>query len=88
MEAVDIEVFTNLIVGFQMVKKRDYTIKLGQLVIIIESSQPRTQWQKGVITKVFTSKDGQIRSVQFKTPTGTIKRPASKLADLIMGKKL
>lgn len=57
-------------------------LKIDDLVLVCELNQPRSQWQKGRVTKVFQSKDGQVRCAEIKTSTSIIRRPASKLAVL------
>ncbi|XP_075157911.1 uncharacterized protein LOC142231178 [Haematobia irritans] len=66
----------------RMTKWRNKTdpIKIGDLVLILESSVPRRQWLKGRIIKVFPAKDGQIRFAEIKTISGVKRRPVSKLA--------
>ncbi|XP_036346995.1 uncharacterized protein LOC118756332 isoform X1 [Rhagoletis pomonella] len=57
-------------------------LKVNDLVLICDTMQPRSQWQKGRVTRVFPAKDGQIRFAEVKTAGGVLRRPASKIAVL------
>ncbi|XP_037943341.1 uncharacterized protein LOC119676179 [Teleopsis dalmanni] len=57
-------------------------LQSGQLVIICDSSLPRSQWKMGRILDVITAKDGQVRNANVRTSHGIIRRPAAKLAAL------
>ncbi|XP_036347224.1 uncharacterized protein LOC118756578 [Rhagoletis pomonella] len=60
-------------------------LKVNDLVIICDPAQPRSQWQRGRVTKVFPTKDGQVRVAEVKTITGVLRRPATRLAKLTIG---
>lgn len=53
-------------------------IKEGQ-VVLIETEGKRINWPMGIITKVFTGKDGVNRSAEVKTSTGIKSRPVQRL---------
>ncbi|XP_013888252.1 uncharacterized protein LOC106535729 [Austrofundulus limnaeus] len=53
--------------------------KVGDLVLILHESTPRSQWPLGLVTDVNIGTDGLVRSVQVKTLTGTYTRPIHKL---------
>ncbi|XP_055923385.1 uncharacterized protein LOC129953880 [Eupeodes corollae] len=57
-------------------------LKVNDLVIICDHNQPRSQWQKGRVTKVVPAKDGHIRIAEVKTANALLRRPANKLAVL------
>ncbi|XP_055922143.1 uncharacterized protein LOC129953216 [Eupeodes corollae] len=57
-------------------------ISIGDVVIVVDKQFPRNQWPKGVVTKVFPGKDGQVRSALVQTSSGCYTRPATKLAIL------
>ena len=59
---------------------------VGDIVVIVDDTQPRNRWPKGVITEIFPAKDGQVRSVLVKTSTSTYVRPVAKIAVLDVGK--
>ncbi|XP_030386687.1 uncharacterized protein LOC115633383 [Scaptodrosophila lebanonensis] len=54
-------------------------IKVDDLVIIMDESTPREKWKRGRITKLYPAKDGQIRNVDIRTATSSLRRPVSKL---------
>ncbi|XP_036330280.1 uncharacterized protein LOC118742367 [Rhagoletis pomonella] len=61
-------------------------LAVGDLVLVCDSSQHRSRWLMGRLVKVFPGKDGQVRSAEVQTKTGTFKRPACILAKLELGK--
>jgi len=60
-------------------------LKVGDLVIVCDSTLPRGQWLKGKIIEVHRSKAGQVRSAKVQTKNGILTRPATKLAALTVG---
>ena len=58
------------------------TVKIGQVVLIHEDLVPRAKWKLGLITELYKSNDGKIRSVKLKTAKGETNRPISKLYPL------
>ncbi|XP_075154899.1 uncharacterized protein LOC142228371 [Haematobia irritans] len=42
---------------------------------------------KGIVTELYTAKDGQVRSVKVKTTSSTYERPVTKIAILDVGKR-
>ncbi|MCP4460192.1 MAG: hypothetical protein GY816_19535 [Cytophagales bacterium] len=55
---------------------------VGQVVLIKEKT-PRNQWKMGLITEVLPSKDGYVRSVILRLPSGaTTRRPVKLLCPL------
>lgn len=57
-------------------------IRVGDIVVIAEESQPVRYWPKGKIIEVYEGSDGQVRSAKVKTCYGTYRKPAVKLAVL------
>lgn len=51
-------------------REKSKKVKIGDIVIILDSSQPRSHWLKGRIVNVFPAKDGQIRVAEIKTTCG------------------
>lgn len=62
-------------------------LEVGDIVLIVESSTPRNTWRKGKILDVIPGRDGHIRSAVVQVNTGTLSRPASKLAVLDVNKR-
>ena len=49
-------------------------IKIGTLVVIKEDNLPPMSWKLGRISAVHPGKDGVIRAVTFRSPSGVYKR--------------
>ena len=62
-------------------------ITAGDVVIIIDETQPRGNWPKGRILETIISKDGQTRKAIVQTSTGIYERPTVKLAVLDVHQK-
>ncbi|XP_036344587.1 uncharacterized protein LOC118753817 [Rhagoletis pomonella] len=60
-------------------------LQANDLVILCDSTLPRSQWVRGHITQVFPAKDGQVRTVEVRTKSGLLRRPVSRLAKLEVG---
>ena len=60
--------------------KGEFTV--GNVVMIREDECPRLQWPLGVVQKVFTGRDGLVRSAEVKTTRGVFVRPIQRLHDL------
>lgn len=56
------------------------TVQIGDMVLIVDENLQRGEWKKDIISKVYPSKDGKIRSAEVKTARGTYMRPVVKLA--------
>ncbi|XP_036340426.1 uncharacterized protein LOC118749754 [Rhagoletis pomonella] len=65
-------------------REKAFPLQLNDLVLICEPSLPRSHWQKGRVTKVFPTNDGQVRVADVKTSSGLLRRPATRLARLIV----
>ena len=64
--------------GFTQRKKwnnDEENLKLGDVVLMIESNQPRGQWLLGRVHAVHTVQDGVVHSVDVQTKHGICKRP-------------
>ncbi|XP_075167653.1 uncharacterized protein LOC142239764 [Haematobia irritans] len=59
----------------------------GDVVIIVDDNLPRNSWPKGILTELYTAKDGQVRRVKVKTTSSTYERPVTKIAILDVGKR-
>ena len=64
-------------------KNSGLTPKVNDLVII-HAKDPRLQWRKAVVTKIFPSSDGQVRKCQVQTATGQTIRAVRDLYPLEM----
>ena len=51
-------------------------LKLGDVVLVMDSNQPRVQWLLGGVHAVHTAQDGIVRSVDVKTKHGVCKPPS------------
>ena len=58
-------------------KKRN--LRVNDLVLLVDATQPRGHWNLGRVTKVFFGADGLVRTAEVKTKTSTFVRPISKL---------
>lgn len=57
-------------------------LRVGDLVVVIDSSLPRGTWPRGVVEVVYSGTDGKVRSADVRTATGILRRPVTKLAVL------
>lgn len=55
-------------------------LKVGDVVVVVDPRSCRNTWPKGVVVNVYPGKDGRIRTVDIKTKTGVLTRPAARLA--------
>ena len=51
-------------------------------MLIAADNVRRYNWNMGLITKLYPSADGVVRSVELKTATGTLRRPVQRLCAL------
>uniref|UniRef100_A0A453YZM1 Endonuclease n=1 Tax=Anopheles gambiae TaxID=7165 RepID=A0A453YZM1_ANOGA len=54
-------------------------IEVGDIVLIVDGGA-RNQWKRGIVERVVSGADGRIRQAWVRTNTGTLRRPAAKLA--------
>ena len=62
--------------------KPQHDIEEGDLVIIADEQHSPNLWLKGVVTTIFKSPDGAVRSAVVKTKLGAFRRPWQKLVIL------
>ncbi|XP_026666969.1 uncharacterized protein LOC113463933 [Ceratina calcarata] len=60
-------------------RETEMPMKVGDIVLILDNNVERNQWRKGVIVKVFSGTDGQVRVAEVRTANGIFKRPTRKL---------
>ena len=56
------------------------SVKIGDLVLVVDYGSPRGPWPLGRIVRVFPGHDIVVRSAEVKTKFGLMKRPVVKLA--------
>lgn len=54
-------------------------MKVNVLVLVSESTEPRSRWLLGRVIKVFPGKDNRVRVAELKTKNSTLIRPIHKL---------
>ena len=59
--------------------KKGSSLKVGNIVLLIDDLSPRNTWKKGVITRTFPGTDNVIRVLEVKTSNGFLKRPCRKI---------
>ena len=57
-------------------------IKVGDVVLVIESDIPRRHWKLGRIEAVYPGRDGLVRLVDARTGGVVKRRPVSRLSPL------
>ena len=57
-------------------------IRIGELVLVCETGLPRGVWPLALVEQVFTSKDGNVRSVLLRTKVNTLHRPITQIVPL------
>jgi len=62
--------------------KSSANLQPNQIVLLKDDSTNPLQWPTAIITDVHPGRDGRIRVVTVKTPTGTYKRPISKICPI------
>lgn len=55
---------------------------VGDLVLICDVNQSRSQWRRGRVTSTTVGTDGRVRMAEVQTSTGLLRRPVTKLAVL------
>ena len=53
-------------------------LNVGDVVLLVESTQPRGKWLLGRVQEEHKGKDGVIRSANVKTKLGNFVRPTNK----------
>ena len=54
-------------------------MKVGDIVLIVDSNAPRNSWLMGVVQETIPDSSGFVRQVKVKTQTNTLVRPIDKL---------
>ena len=54
-------------------------LRINDLVLLVDTTQPRGHWHQGRVTKVFFGADGLVRTAEVKTKASTSVKPISKL---------
>jgi hypothetical protein len=54
----------------------------GDVVVIADNQSPRNLWPRGIITKTYPGRDGQVRVADVRTKQGLYQRPVTKLCRL------
>lgn len=54
-------------------------LRVGDFVLLLNEDTPRTLWPRGLVSEVFRSGDGLVRSVQVKTKSRSFVRPVNKV---------
>jgi hypothetical protein len=60
-------------------KTKQQNLAIGDVVLMIDSNQPRGQWKLGHIIKTFPGEDGLVRVVEVQADTGIYKRAVHRL---------
>lgn len=63
--------------------KARQNVAIGDLVIIVDNSAPRSSWPLGRVTETMADSKGLVRRVRLKTQTGLMERPIDKLCLLL-----
>ena len=54
-------------------------LQVNDLVLVVDSIQPRSHWNLGRVTKVFPGRDSLVRAAEVKTKSSNYVRPITKL---------
>ncbi|XP_043241030.1 uncharacterized protein LOC122391301 isoform X1 [Amphibalanus amphitrite] len=57
-------------------------LEVGSPVLVHEEGTPRLKWDMGVVTRVFSGRDGLVRSAEVRTPGGLRTRSVQRLHNL------
>ena len=41
-------------------------MRVGDIALVSDDNAPRNDWKRGIVTEVFVSRDGYVRSVRLK----------------------
>ena len=58
------------------------SLAVGDVVVVVDSNQPRGQWPRGRLEAVHPGSDGIVRVADVRTKSGLYRRPVVKLAKL------
>jgi len=57
-------------------------VEIGTVVLVLDPTFTRNNWPKGIVSKIYPGKNGQVRVVNVRTNSGIIKRPVCKICVL------
>ncbi|KAH8349457.1 hypothetical protein KR059_000690, partial [Drosophila kikkawai] len=57
-------------------------IAVNDVLIVVDETNKRNSWPKGIVADVYCGMDGHVRSAVVRTTEGFVSRPAVKLAKL------
>ena len=63
--------------------KRRENLSVGDIVLIIDNSIARSQWNMAIVENIYPGKDGLVRSARIRSKIGIYDRPITKLCLLI-----
>lgn len=58
------------------------SVKVGDVVLVSDTNQPRNVWPRGRVIKVCAGSGGVVRVVEIKTASGTLRRPVTRIVVL------
>ncbi|XP_052753091.1 uncharacterized protein LOC128201148 [Galleria mellonella] len=56
------------------------SVRVGDLVLVVDPNLPRYSWPVGIIEAVYPGKDGRVRVVDVRSNRGVMKRPVTRVA--------
>lgn len=59
--------------------KEQRNLKEGDSILLKNDDTTRSHWPLGRVVKTFPRDDGRVRTVEVKTPNGTLMQPAAKI---------
>ncbi|XP_074654082.1 uncharacterized protein LOC141908101 [Tubulanus polymorphus] len=76
------EYLTSLREYYSKTSKSGNVIKIGSVVLIHDSDQPRIKWKSALVTNLLPGRDGLVRVANLKTANGHTNRPVTRLVPL------
>ena len=61
---------------------KSFFLAFGDVVIIYTEERNRNKWPEGVVEELYKGRDGVVRGVKIKTPTGHLERAVQQLYPL------
>ena len=58
---------------------------MDDIVLVVDSTAPRSSWLMGKVESCFPDRYGVVRNVVVRTETSTLTRPISKLVPVLEG---
>ena len=62
--------------------RKQENFRVGEIIILVDTSIPRSQWPLGIVQKVIVGRDGLVRELDVKTKSTTLRRPISRVVRL------